>query len=516
MRALLYLLPALVLGLTDAPAQGGPGDLTPPPPPAKPAQTPAAAKPATPSRLPVPSLDERKQGEKLVRELFKDGYAKRTPEGRRDLAAKLLASARGTKDDPAGLYVLLSEAAELAATAGDVKTAIAAVSLLTRRFDVDASERKAETLDRARRAVRTPEAARELAGAYLAAAGEARIGDDYDGALDLLKKAESVARSARDAAVRADIQGQAREIRDLQKEFRKIQPSLAKLETDPDDPASNKTYGTYLCFIKGSWKEGLPHLARSGDERLEKVARLETSASKERDAGIRCDLAELYYTIAEESKSTPLMERNALARCLGWYRAALRGNLQGLARVRAQRRIEEIEKKAIPEAPAGRALAIGSLTPNAQYVLKDGESVLRKDAPDIVGRSIRIEASLKNRAEGVIVSQGGRLEGYSLYIKNGRLTYATMHASQRSIVTAPQALPSGGFTVGAVMTKSGRVTLFINGRAVMEGKVPGTWKVVPNDSLMAGQDTITTVGDHPMPFRYGGIIHSVRVQLGDE
>jgi hypothetical protein len=293
------------------------------------------------------------------------------------------------------------------------------------------------------------------------------------------------------------------------------------LSANPDDPASNETYGAYLCFIKGSWKEGLPFLAKSGDKQLEEVATLEKSASGERDAEIRCKLAELYYTIAEESKSNPLKEQNALARCLGWYRAALKGGLQGLAKIRAQMRIEEIEKKAIKEAPvakatAGRVVAGGSLTPNAQLVLKQGETVPRAKAPNIVGRSIRIEASVKTRAEGVIVSQGGRHNGYSLYIKNGRLTYATMHHDSQTLVTAPQALPSGGLTVGAIMTKSGKVTLFINGRAVKEGKVPGAVRRMPIDTLMVGKDEISTVGDHEVPFTYGGTINWVRLQLGDE
>ncbi|MHC4253291.1 MAG: hypothetical protein ACYS9X_29580, partial [Planctomycetota bacterium] len=335
MRAMLYLLPALVLGLTDAPAQGGPGELTPPPPPPSPRPAPAPANPAAPAKLPVPSLDERKQAEKLIRDLFKDEYAKRTVAGRQDLATKLLASARGTKDDPAGLYVLLTEAAELAATAGDIKTAVAAVALQTRRFDVDAAKLQAETLDRARRAVRTPEAARDLAGAYVASAEEARIGDDYDGALDLLKKAESVARSARDAAVLADIQGQAREIRDLQKERRKVRPSLAKLEKDPDDPGANLAVGRYWCLYRGLWDRGLPHLAKGSDARLRELAGLEQEGPAD-PAGQQA-LGEAWWEAAQKESSRAAKGR-LLARALHWYETALPA-LKGLARLRVTGRI---------------------------------------------------------------------------------------------------------------------------------------------------------------------------------
>ena len=57
----------------------------------------SAGKKAAPSRLPEPSSEEQKEAEKQIREIFAEEYAKRKPKGRRELAAKLLASARGTK-----------------------------------------------------------------------------------------------------------------------------------------------------------------------------------------------------------------------------------------------------------------------------------------------------------------------------------------------------------------------------------------------------------------------------------
>ena len=51
------------------------------------------------------------------------------------------------------------------------------------------------------------------------------------------------------------------------------------------------------------------------------------------------------------------------------------------------------------------------------------------------GRSIRIQADLKSTGDGVIVAQGGTADGYSLYIKDGRLTFTSRIRSKITTIT---------------------------------------------------------------------------------
>jgi hypothetical protein len=85
---------------------------------------PGTAKPAVPKpepkREPAPTAAAKKEAEAVVRDLFKDDYAKKTPAERGILARKLLKLAKETKDDPVGRFVLLTEAMELGVLAGEV------------------------------------------------------------------------------------------------------------------------------------------------------------------------------------------------------------------------------------------------------------------------------------------------------------------------------------------------------------------------------------------------------------
>jgi len=58
------------------------------------------------ARSPVPDPAQQKEAEKVVREVFKDEYAKKTPADRATLAAKRRAEAGSSKGDLATAFVL--------------------------------------------------------------------------------------------------------------------------------------------------------------------------------------------------------------------------------------------------------------------------------------------------------------------------------------------------------------------------------------------------------------------------
>lgn len=60
------------------------------------------------------------------------------------------------------------------------------------------------------------------------------------------------------------------------------------------------------------------------------------------------------------------------------------------------------------------------------FKLKSGDELTGEDLPEIAGKTIAITAMItKPAADGVIVAQGGSAHGYSLYMKAGRVVFAT-------------------------------------------------------------------------------------------
>ncbi len=103
----------------------------------------------------------------------------------------------------------------------------------------------------------------------------------------------------------------------------------------------------------------------------------------------------------------------------------------------------------------------------------------------IKNRSYAITADLdvpKSGAEGVIIAQGGNLNGWSLYAKGGRLKYCyNFFGIEVTYVEATQPIPAGNHQVrmefkydGGGTAKGGGVTLFVDGKAVGEGRIEKT------------------------------------------
>src|SRR5438876_10969457 len=78
--------------------------------------------PTTQPLIHVPDEPSQARAERMVREVFAKDYAGHTPAQRVALAQKMLQQAGDTTDDPAARFVLLREARDLAASAGDPGT----------------------------------------------------------------------------------------------------------------------------------------------------------------------------------------------------------------------------------------------------------------------------------------------------------------------------------------------------------------------------------------------------------
>ena len=125
---------------------------------------------------------------------------------------------------------------------------------------------------------------------------------------------------------------------------------------------------------------------------------------------------------------------------------------------------------------------------------------------NVKNRSFTITAALEipqGGAKGVILAQGGRFGGWSLYLKDGKPTYAyNFLGLQRFTVAASQAVPVGRATTrfefaydGGGLAKGGRGTLFVNDRKVAEGRIEHTQPMLYSldDAADVGMDEGTPV-----------------------
>jgi arylsulfatase len=121
-------------------------------------------------------------------------------------------------------------------------------------------------------------------------------------------------------------------------------------------------------------------------------------------------------------------------------------------------------------------------------------------------RSLTITAEVETPAggaNGVILAQGGRFGGWSLYFKDGKPIYAyNFLGLQRFTVAAAQAVPAGKATIrfefaydGGGLAKGGLGTLYVNDKKVAEGRIERTEAMVfsADETADVGEDDATTV-----------------------
>lgn len=128
-------------------------------------------------------------------------------------------------------------------------------------------------------------------------------------------------------------------------------------------------------------------------------------------------------------------------------------------------------------------------------------------------------------AEGVLLADGGRFGGYSLYVKDGRLCYAyNLLGRARFHIASDERVPDGPCSLAFAFEKAGPEPfgaggtgrLYINGRQVAEGKLPRTVPFIfgLGGGLQCGRDAGNPVTEeYASPFAFTGTIRRVVVDL---
>lgn len=137
--------------------------------------------------------------------------------------------------------------------------------------------------------------------------------------------------------------------------------------------------------------------------------------------------------------------------------------------------------------------------------------------------TITADVEVDAKGNGVIVCQGGRFGGFSLYLKDGKpqFTYNFLGLQSFTIASA-QALKPGKHTIvydfkwdGGKPAAGGTGTITLNGNKIAEGRIdktqPGIFSV--DDLADIGVDEGTPVADYGLSSKFNGKIDKVTIAL---
>jgi arylsulfatase len=154
--------------------------------------------------------------------------------------------------------------------------------------------------------------------------------------------------------------------------------------------------------------------------------------------------------------------------------------------------------------------------------------LLENDFINIKNTSFEIAADIETGdkpANGVIVAQGGRFGGWSLYMKNGKPIFMYNYLGiDRYTATASENLPEGKSTIkmdfaydGGKPGSGGTATLYANGKSVGSTRVGKTQFAIfsADETAGVGVDTETPVSEDysRAGSKFNGKIHKVTITL---
>ncbi|NQT39289.1 MAG: hypothetical protein HQ581_17455, partial [Planctomycetes bacterium] len=209
----------------------------------------------------VPNEASRAAAMKIVAELYEAEWKDaNTAAEKAALAEKMIGQAVETRDDPAGCYVLLQVARDVAVSAGDVTVALRAIDLLDAQFEIEPGPMKIAALLGAAGAAKSAEQRKALAEEAPAIIQTAVDRDDYIAAGQLVEAAKSAAGAARDRDLARRLGQIEDRVQRISEAYTAIKPSLAVLAEKPADPDANAAVGKFYCLFKGEWGKGIPLL----------------------------------------------------------------------------------------------------------------------------------------------------------------------------------------------------------------------------------------------------------------
>jgi hypothetical protein len=164
------------------------------------------------------------------------------------------------------------------------------------------------------------------------------------------------------------------------------------------------------------------------------------------------------------------------------------------------------------------------------FAFYPGQLALPNDAaPRILNKSWTLTADVEipeSGAEGMIVTHGGLVGGYGLYVRDGKPTFVYNYLSQdRHTFAGKDPLHPGKVQIKLDFDYQGKpgelgkpasVSLSVNGSKVSEGELPKTIpiQISLGEGLDIGEDVGSAVDfTYKLPFKFTGTIEKVAIEL---
>ncbi|MHC4407358.1 MAG: hypothetical protein ACYTG0_47730 [Planctomycetota bacterium] len=290
-------------------------------------------------KIPVPDAAAQTKAQELVREIYgKEHEAAKTSARQLALARRLFDEGARAKGDPAGHFVLLRFAKDMAVQAGDAETALEAVDRIVEVFEVDVIPAKVECLEAVAKSVKSSSQHAALAEQTFSLVDAAVAKDNFEAARRLGEIARESARRARNYTLVKRIVARSKAVKEFEEAYAEYQKAMARLEDDPTDPDANFSAGQYLCLVKGDWEKGIPMLALGSDQDLKNLAVKELEGTASPEAWVA--LADGWWEFAAGCEGS---EKDAFLRHAGkLYEKALPSLSSTLLRARLTKRLDEV------------------------------------------------------------------------------------------------------------------------------------------------------------------------------
>ena len=172
------------------------------------------------------------------------------------------------------------------------------------------------------------------------------------------------------------------------------------------------------------------------------------------------------------------------------------------------------------------AQALSGAPPRNRYTFYPGAvGIFEAAAPNTKNRSFSMIATVEipeEGAEGVLVAMGGRVGGYSLFLRGGQLRYwYNLAGIEQTCVVSTCVVPRGRCELGVEFTydgggqgKGGVLRLVINGDYVGEARLERTVsRIFARETFDIGMDLNSPVGDYEAPFPFTGTLERVDIEL---
>lgn len=162
--------------------------------------------------------------------------------------------------------------------------------------------------------------------------------------------------------------------------------------------------------------------------------------------------------------------------------------------------------------------------PRNRFVFHAGMGHVPTDvAPDVRNRTYTIEADAHvdgPTTEGVLIAHGDATTGYSLYMKDGRLTYDMNIGGEHHLIVSDRPVPTGNRRLAVCMRRNqGRnlATLLIDGEPTGSFDTQnGFVSFISWSGLDIGRDRSSPVSHYEAPFAFTGKLRKVTVLMDDD